>query len=181
MINPQIRIRRLRADYERVRKIHDSNGLIQIEEALGDPPDRYIMRFTCRGIARIVGGRPIFSDLHRVAALLTESYPTSQPLLNWLTPIFHPNIKPDGQSVCIGTWYPAKTLDQLFIMLGEMIQYKNYASHDPLFLDGSLWAMNNKQLFPVDGRDLLHPHIAGLANSKRQVPGSEFSITILDE
>ena len=157
MLNPVMRAKRLRADFERVRALHDRAGLIAIEQVSGDPPDRYLIRFTCRGIAGLYGSQPVYTDVHRVQLTLTDVYPTDKPLMEWLTPIFHPNIRENGQEVCIGRWFPAKTLDQLVLMLGEMIQYKNYASHDPLHLDASLWAMANKHLFPVDPRILLDP------------------------
>lgn len=179
MLNPHIRAKRLRAEYERVRKLHDSGGLIAIEGVLGDPPDRYLIRFTCRGIAQVVGDRPIYSDLHRVALALTSTYPTTQPLMEWLTPIFHPNIRADGQEVCIGTWFPAKTLDQLLLMLGEMIQYKNYASYDPLHLEASLWAMAHKELLPVDNRPLLDLHRPVQRSQRVRVGESDIDIVIL--
>lgn len=179
MLNPRIRTKRLRDEYERVRKLHDSSGLIAIESVLGDPPDRYIVRYTCRGIARVIGDHPIYSDLHRVALTLTGTYPIEQPQLEWLTPIFHPNVGADGESVCIGAWFPAKTLDQLLLMLGEMIQYKNYASHDPLYLEASLWAMAHKELFPVDERLLLDPHRPVHSTKQARTKESELEIVIL--
>jgi ubiquitin-protein ligase len=159
MLNPKIRTKRLQAEQDRVRALHERGGLFAIDAALGEPPDRYVFRFTCRGIASVFGEEPIYSEEHQVAVVLTETYPTTAPLMEWLTPIFHPNIRSDGQGVCIGSWYPAKTLDQLVLMLGEMIQYRNYASHDPLNLEASLWAMSRKELFPVDRRLMLEPHL----------------------
>ncbi|HEV3316254.1 MAG TPA: ubiquitin-conjugating enzyme E2 [Candidatus Angelobacter sp.] len=158
MLNPKIRARRLQAEYERVRGLHEQNGLLAIVYVDGEPPDRYVFQFTCRGIAEVVDDAPVYSDQHQVALMLTETYPTTAPLMEWLTPVFHPNIRADGQAVCIGSWYPAKTLDQLVLMLGEMIQYRNYASHDPLNLEASLWALDHKELFPVDDRLLLQPN-----------------------
>jgi len=158
MLSPKIRAERLQAEYDRVVALHRGGGLFAIETAVGQPPDRYVFRFSCRGIAEISEGRPVYSDAHLVAMALTETFPTTSPLMEWLTPIFHPNISADGSGVCIGSWYPAKTLDQLVLMLGEMIQYRNYASHDPLNLEASLWAMANKSLFPIDRRLLLDPH-----------------------
>lgn len=181
MINPQRRMQRLQADYEGVLQIHQSQGLIQVEQVLGDPPNRYLIRYTCRGIARVVDGRPFFSEMHQVVIELTATYPTSQPLLQWLTPIFHPNITPDGQRVCIGTWYPAKKLPELIMMLGEMIQYKNYASHDPLYLEASLWAMGSKHLFPVDKRDLLHPHKISSVRPNQPAAESDILISVIDQ
>lgn len=157
MLNPKIRARRLQAEYERVHSLHEQKGLFEIVYMEGEPPDRYVFQFTCRGIAAVVNDLPVYSDQHQVALMLTETYPTTMPLMEWLTPVFHPNIRADGQAVCIGSWYPAKTLDQLVFMLGEMIQYQNYASHDPLNLQASLWAMAHKHLFPVDDRLFLQP------------------------
>ena len=157
MLNPRVRAKRLQAELDRVRALHDRAGLFAIESTAGDPPDRYIFRFTCLGIAQIVGDEPVYANDHHVAILLTDTYPTTAPYLEWLTPIFHPNISADGRGVCIGSWYPAKTLDHLVLMLGEMIQYRNYASHDPLNLEASLWAMAHKDLFPVEKRLLLDP------------------------
>lgn len=158
MLNPKIRNKRLRAEYDRVRALHEREGLFAILGTRGEPPDRYVFRFTCRGIAFVLGDEPVYSEEHNVAIILTDTYPTTEPLMEWLTPIFHPNIQSDGHRVCIGSWYPAKTLDQLVLMLGDMIQYRNYASHDPLNLEASLWAMSRKELFPVDRRILLDPN-----------------------
>ena len=158
MLNPRIRFKRLKAEQERIQKLAQHGGLFSVEQMLGDPPDRYVFRFTCRGIARVTAGEPLWAEQHLVAIVLPETYPTTAPLIEWLTPVFHPNIRADGQVVCIGSWYPAKTLDQLVLMLGDMIQYRNYASHDPLNLKASLWAMEHKDLFPVDRRLLLEPH-----------------------
>jgi ubiquitin-protein ligase len=179
MANPRIRARRLQAEFERVRELHNKGGLIAVENTRGDPPDRYIIRFTCRGIAAVFNGQPIYSNLHRVALALTDAFPVNQPLMEWLTPIFHPNISANGEAVCIGSWYPAKTLDELLLMLGEMIQYKNYASYDPLHLDASLWAMAHKDLFPVDKRPLFelgHPLHGGHPAEPR---GAEVDIVVL--
>jgi ubiquitin-protein ligase len=174
MYNPRIRARRLSAEYGRIKKLHDSNGLFAIERTMGEPPDRYIFRYACKGIATLNNQNPVYSEEHRVALVLTDTFPISMPLMEWLTPIFHPNIRADGQAVCIGDWYQAKTLDELAIMLGEMIQYKNYASHDPLNLQASLWAMQNKSLFPVDNRSLLDPNrIAVTARSHNSVQGAD--------
>lgn len=179
MYNPRIRARRLSAEYGRIKKLHDRHGLFSIERMVHDPPDRYIFRYTCRGIAALQNERPAYSEEHRVALVLTDTFPISMPLMEWLTPIFHPNIKADGQSVCIGDWFQAKTLDELALMLGDMIQYKNYASHDPLNLEASLWAMQNKHLFPVDNRNLLDPNRIAVTTRSRNSVEDEGDLDIV--
>jgi ubiquitin-protein ligase len=128
MLNPRIRAKRLRVEHERLVRLCAQNELIDLEKADNDPPDRYIVRFNCRGVCQVSFDRPKYGEFHRVSLVLTASYPVTQPLIEWLTPIFHPNIRADGQAVCIGSWYPGRTLDQLIVFLGEMVQYKIYAT-----------------------------------------------------
>jgi ubiquitin-protein ligase len=120
----------------------------------GDPPEKYLVRFTCRGIERLTpGGKPVIREEHEVSIYLHAEYPLKQPQLKWKTPIFHPNIHSTG-AVCIGAWWPAKTLDELLLTLGEMVQYKNLGPKDPMNSRAAAWALRNKRLFPVDTRPL---------------------------
>jgi ubiquitin-protein ligase len=180
MLNPRIRAKRLLAEYKRLQEIDRRSELISIEETDNNPPDRYTIHFSCRGILKAIRNEPVYGDLHRVKISLTGTFPTTAPQIEWLTPIFHPNIREYGQEVCIGSWFPAKTLDQLVLMLGEMIQYKNYASHDPLNLEASLWAMKHKQLFPVDKRSLLKSNRADPKIEKNSRIDDLVDIVILD-
>ncbi|MCB0035980.1 MAG: hypothetical protein KDE51_18240, partial [Anaerolineales bacterium] len=56
--------------------------------------------------------------------------------------------------VCIGAWWPAKTLDELILSMGDMIQYKNLDPKDPMNSKAAAWALRNKHRFPIDERDL---------------------------
>src|SRR5437762_1437945 len=80
MLDPKIRQKRLRAEHERVRTQHERKGLFAIEQEFADPPDRYVFRFACRGIAEVVGGEPLYAENHLVAIVLTDTYPTTAPL-----------------------------------------------------------------------------------------------------
>ena len=129
-----IRETRLRNDYQRVRDLANRSDLIHIIRTEGDPPEKYLIRYTCRGVEGInTANQPIFREQHDVTIYLHAEYPLKQPQLKWMTPIFHPNIHITG-AVCIGAWWPAKTLDELLLTLGEMVQYKNcllYTSPSP--------------------------------------------------
>jgi len=148
-----IREARLKNEYERVKALVERSDLIHLVSADGNPPDRYLIRFTCRGVEGVRDNRPDFRENHEVSIYLHAEYPLKQPQLKWLTPIFHPNIHVTG-AVCIGAWWPAKTLDELLLTLGEMIQYKNYDPKDPMNSKAALWAQRNGNLFPVDDRVL---------------------------
>lgn len=149
-----IRERRLLNDYKRLQELVSRSEFIHILTTDGNPPERYLIRFTCRGVEKINGsGAPAFRDVHEVNVYLHAEYPLKQPQLKWMTPIFHPNIHLTG-AVCIGAWWPAKTLDELLISLGEMVQYKNFDPKDPMNSRAAAWSMRHKHLFPVDSRPL---------------------------
>lgn len=149
-----IRETRLRNDHQRMRELVDRSQLIQVVQTDGDPPEKYLVRFTCRGVEKLrPGGQPVYRENHEVSIYLHAEYPLKQPQLKWLTPIFHPNIHSSG-AVCIGAWWPAKTLDELILTLGEMVQYKNLGPKDPMNSRAAAWAIRNRRHFPVDDRPL---------------------------
>jgi ubiquitin-protein ligase len=149
-----IRETRLRNDHERIRALVNRSEFIHIVTTEGDPVEKYLIRYTCQGVEKITSaGKPILRDVHEVTVYLHAEYPLKQPQLKWLTPIFHPNIHVTG-AVCIGAWWPAKTLDELLLTLGEMVQFKNYDPKDPMNSKAAAWAMRNKRLFPIDRRSL---------------------------
>jgi ubiquitin-protein ligase len=167
------RIRRLQADYELMRELVARSSLIRFEtpgvhiESL--PPERYIVTYKCKGIVGIdKRGEPKFASLHQVQIYLHNQYPQRWPGLQWLTPIWHPNIHHLNRTVCIDAawWTASRSLDRLVIMLGEMVQYKNF--HDdptkppfPWDADAARWSRQYRaahpDAFPVDHRELLRP------------------------
>jgi len=128
------RIRRLRSDYELIQELNVRGSLVSAEAIgvqRGLPPERYIVTYHCKGIAGINRrNEPVFSDLHRVEIYLHAQYPQRWPGMKWLTPIWHPNISHLNGTVCIDAawWAASRSLDRLVIMMGEMVQYKNF--HD---------------------------------------------------
>lgn len=166
------RIRRLRADFDLMTDLAAHSSLISFKAEPtrpGIPPERYTVTYKCKGIAGLdKAHRPKYSSLHQVQIYLHNQYPQRWPGLQWLTPIWHPNIHHLNGSVCIDAawWTASRSLDRLVIMLGEMIQYKNF--HDdptqppfPWDPDAARWCRKYRALhpgaFPVDKRELLRP------------------------
>ncbi len=166
------RVRRLIADYELMRELAAQSSLIKFEavnSTASIAPERYIVTFKCKGIAAIDKlGRPKYSSHHQVEIYLHNQYPQRWPGLKWLTPIWHPNIHHLNKTVCIDAawWTASRSLDRLVIMLGEMVQYKNF--HDdptkppfPWDPDAARWSRAYRaahpHAFPVDERELLRP------------------------
>ena len=166
------RIRRLRADHELMKELASRSDLINFETKaarLSLPPETYIVTFKCRGILDVDRqGNPRFGNRHQVEIYLHNQYPQRWPGMHWLTPIWHPNINHLNGSVCIDAawWTASRSLDRLVVMLGEMLQYKNF--HDdpakppfPWDPEAARWCREYRKghpgAFPVDERELLRP------------------------
>ncbi len=187
LLNESPRNRRLKADYDKMLELKAQSDLIDFEVVdarPGVPPEKYIVTFKCKGIVGVdAHGRPRYGERHQVAIYLHNEYPQRWPGLKWLTPIWHPNIKNANGSVCIDAawWTAARALDRLVIMLGEMIQYKNF--HDdptkppfPWDAEAAKWCRSYRgahpEAFPVDTRELLRPERVKLAKQSTAKPST---------
>jgi ubiquitin-protein ligase len=171
-IDQSPRMRRLKADYTLIQEMVAQSDLIRVEPVdirPGIPPERYIVTFRCKSIIDVdKQGNPKFGEKHQVDIYLHGQYPQRWPGMKWLTPIWHPNINHLNGSVCIDAawWAASRSLDRLVIMLGEMLQYKNF--HDdptkppfPWDVEAARWCRAYRQkhpdVFPLDRRELLRP------------------------
>ena len=180
-VNSNPRQRRLRKDFEHIQEVAARSDMIQVKaksERRGLPPDRYIITYKCKGIIGVDRkGNPKIGDRHQVEIYLHSQYPQRWPGMKWLTPIWHPNINHANGSVCIDAawWSASRSLDRLVIMLGEMVQYKNF--HDdpskppfPWDMEAARWTRQFRKThpnyFPVDKRELLRPERVKIRKSK---------------
>jgi len=166
------RVRRLRADHQLMSELAARSDLIEFEvvgRQTGLPPERYVVTFRCKSIVGVDRkGNPKFGEHHQVEIYLHNEYPHRWPGLKWLTPIWHPNINHANGSVCIDAawWGAARSLDRLVIMMGEMLQYKNFHDDEskppfPWDREAAAWCRayraSHPAAFPVDERELLRP------------------------
>jgi len=166
------RMRRLRADLDLMKELVARSDLISFETRVARPrlpPETYIVTFKCKGITNVDRlGNPKYGNRHQVEIYLHNQYPQRWPGMKWLTPIWHPNINHLNGSVCIDAawWTASRSLDRLVVMLGEMVQYKNF--HDdptkppfPWDPEAARWCREYRKghpdAFPVDKRELLRP------------------------
>jgi len=166
------RLRRLRADHELMRELASRSDLISFKAESPRPnlpPERYIITFKCKSIIGVDRqGNPKYGEFHQVEIYLHNQYPQRWPGMKWMTPIWHPNINHLNGTVCIDAawWTASRSLDRLVIMLGEMLQWKNF--HDdptkppfPWDPDAARWSREYRKThpnaFPLDKRELLRP------------------------
>jgi ubiquitin-protein ligase len=174
------RMRRLRGDYELMVELGSRSDLISFKSTSTNPnlpPERYIVTFKCKSIVAVDHqGNPKFGEHHQVEIYLHNQYPQRWPGMKWLTPIWHPNINHLNGSVCIDAawWAASRSLDRLVVMLGEMLQWKNF--HDdptkppfPWDADAARWSREYRKThpnaFPVDQRELLRPERVKLVST----------------
>ena len=181
-INQSPRMRRLRADYDLMRELTARSDLIEFRSKSvrkGLPPEKYIVTYKCKGILSVdKNGRPVYGRKHQVEIYLHSQYPQRWPGMKWLTPVWHPNINHLNGSVCIDAawWTASRSLDRLVIMIGEMVQYKNF--HDdptkppfPWDPDAARWCRayraKHPNVFPVDKNELLRPERVKIKSTKK--------------
>lgn len=148
------RILRLEEDYKKMQELVRKSPFITFEAFGGYPPNRYIITYTCKGVKLDeLTKEVVITNYHQVEIYLPSTYPRIRPNIEWLTPIYHPNIGTNNQ-VCLGGWAPSESLDRLCIRLGEMIQYKNFDEYDPINASAAAWALKNRDKLPIDPRPL---------------------------
>ncbi|MBA4105921.1 MAG: hypothetical protein C0485_09200 [Pirellula sp.] len=148
-----VRLRRLKADYDRLSdyvRRHPRLKLIQVE---GDPPERYQLEMQIKSI-RMTGGelQPVQSHLVEIA--LPLAYPRTPPQCRMLSPVFHPNIAP--HAICVGDhWGAGESLQSIVARIGEMLAYQSYNVKSPLNGEAARWVEENKERLPLDHVSLL--------------------------
>src|SRR6266566_8677745 len=64
-----------------------------------DPPEKYLIRYSCIGLERTNDGAIVKSNEHFMEVVFSWRYPAEQPNFIWITPIWHPNFK--NPYICI--------------------------------------------------------------------------------
>jgi ubiquitin-protein ligase len=182
LVGESPRIRRLKADLVRMQELAAQSDMIEFKAtstSRGLPPESYIVTYKCKGIVGVErNGTPKIGNRHQVEIYLHNQYPQRWPGMKWLTPVWHPNINHVNGTVCVDAawWTASRSLDRLVLMIGEMVQYKNF--HDdptkppfPWDPEAARWSREYRKkhprAFPVDTRELLRPERVHLKKTKK--------------
>ncbi len=143
-----VRLRRLQADYEKVREYINRHPRLQLIQSDGTPPERYQLEYRIRGLRQTADELSLVKS-HMVEISLPVSYPRTAPQCRMLTPIFHPNIAP--HAICIGDhWSPGEPLWSIIARIGEMISYQSYNTKSPLNGEAARWVDEHLDELPLD-------------------------------
>lgn len=131
-------------------------------------PDKYTFAFIHGSFVERLPNDPVprTARVHRAEIVLHADYPDEAPWVKWLTPIFHPNIDPEG-NVCLGVlskrWLPGKGLAKLVSMLVDMLLWRNYDELDPFNNEAAIWALQESNW----------PHIKEIGGHRYRRPMDE--------
>jgi len=143
-----VRLRRLQADYEKLRDYISRHPRLQMIQAEGTPPERYQVEFRIRGL-RQKDDELVVVKSHMVEISLPLNYPRLPPQCRMLTPIFHPNIAP--HAICIGDhWSSGEPLWSIVARIGELISYQSYNTKSPLNGEAARWVDGHMDEVPLD-------------------------------
>ncbi len=143
-----VRLRRLQADYEKLRTFLCRQPRIRLIQVQGTPPERYQLEFQIRGLREVDGQLQAVAN-HIVEIALPLNYPRLPPQCRMLTPVFHPNIAP--HAICIGDhWNAGEPLWSMVARIGEMITYQSYNTKSPLNGEAARWVQSHLSELPLD-------------------------------
>ncbi len=143
-----VRLKRLQADYEKIRDYVNRHPRLQLIQAEGAPPERYQLEYRIRSLRQVDDDLSMVKS-HMVEITLPLSYPRMPPQCRMLTPIFHPNIAP--HAICIGDhWSPGEPLWSIAARIGEMIAYQSYNTKSPLNGEAARWVDQHVDELPLD-------------------------------
>jgi ubiquitin-protein ligase len=147
-----VRVRRLKADYERLLASVDGKKKIRLIKTAGNPPEKYQLEYLVRSLIQDEGGSVRTRSTHLVEITLTRAYPRQAPQCRMLTPIFHPNVAP--HAICVGDhWAAGETLGSLVTRIGEMLAFQSYNLKSPLNGEAARWVAENESKLPLDDFD----------------------------
>jgi hypothetical protein len=128
---------------------------------LGNPADRYVAAFACRGLVQTAPGHIVEADHFEVGIRFPPDYlrhAAPFQVLTWLGPrtIWHPNISADSTAICVGRLAPGTGLVDLLYQVFEIATWNKVTMREDDALNRAAceWARHNPSRFPVDRRPL---------------------------
>jgi len=151
----------LKRQYEEGMALAGASDLLELHPMGGDPPDRYVAQFRCKGLMRSQNGEVVEADHFEVGIWFPSDYlRRAEPfqVLTWLGPfdVFHPNISDKAPFICVGKLKPNTPLADILYQCFEIITYNKVTMRedDALNTDACVWARENQHKFPIDRRPL---------------------------
>jgi len=151
----------LKRQHEEGMALARSSDLLELIPDSGDPPDRYIAQFRCKGLVQSATSDVSEADYFEVGIWFPSDYLRRVDpfkVLTWLGPfnVFHPNISDRMPFICVGKLAPNTALVDILYQCFEIITYNKVTMRedDALNTHACAWARQNQHRFPIDRRPL---------------------------
>jgi ubiquitin-protein ligase len=186
---------RLNADHASLRALDEASTIFSME-VTGQPPDRYTITFTGKGLGRDPGSQSEVSivELHQIDLRMPYAYPQSPPDIRWITPIMHPNVSFSGfvNLGDIGIVWTRETPIELVVERLWDVARGEFANHDKAtnYAAKNWFAKQMEHDLPVDRRSLRDRGPGGGSNVVRyerrggrsvQLAGAAGEVMFIDE
>ncbi len=134
--------------YRQVREYFDSHPVISIRPINGDPPDQYEITYMITGMCTSGEGKISETIDHKVELAIPFGFPHFPPSCKPKSDIFHPDFDP--AAICLGDfWEQDRSLADLIIHLGQMINGEIYSTSNAFNEDAATWYQDHADKFPL--------------------------------
>jgi ubiquitin-protein ligase len=148
------RLRRLKADADKVSAAFAQHPHIRVLGVEGNPPEKYTFEFRVTALVPQKEGPATPGVSHRAEVYLPADYPRRPPFARMITPVYHPNIDP--QKICIGDhWSAGQSLVELVAQIAQMLCFQSYNIKSPLNAEAAVWAQANAARLPLFTANLM--------------------------
>lgn len=156
-MSEQSREDRLRAELEGLKSLKRQSSIFDFEYE-GDPPEMFTVTFSGKGIVGLANDEPEFTHSHQVQIQMAYLYPSREPDLKWLTPVFHPNVSNSGfvDMDDIGlVWSRELSVEIICERLWDVIRLAHLDLETSSQIEAKGWYKNRLNLkLPIDARPL---------------------------
>jgi ubiquitin-protein ligase len=186
---------RLEADHASLKALDEASTIFSME-ATCQPPDRYTITFTGKGLGRDPSSQSEVTlvELHQIDLRMPYAYPQSPPDIRWITPIMHPNVSFSGfvNLADVGVVWTRETPIEMVVERLWDVARGEFANHDKAtnYAAKNWFAKQNEHELPVDRRSLRDRGPGGGSNIVRyerrggrgvQLAGSGTDVMFIDE
>jgi hypothetical protein len=153
----ETRMQHRQYEFSRISKIFPTHSYINVKEAAGTPPDKYLVVYHVDGLTQ--NGKSIEAKSeHTLELTLPDKYPAEPPKARMVTALFHPNVSAEMIDLK-GIWTPETSLADCLVRIGELIAFQRYSTDAPLNGDAAQWVFRNKSLLPLSDVELGYTEI----------------------
>ncbi len=153
-----IATKQLEAIFQEVNDHFKSSQYVSIQPDAGNPPEKYEVTYTIKGLHQNKKNEVVESTRHTIAISIPFGFPHFPPNCKPISPIFHPDF--DQAAICIGDfWKKGSTVSNLIVHIAQMISGKIFSTDNAFNEEAVTWYKQHSDRLPFDSVDFdYEPH-----------------------